>query len=217
MRSLENGFQNEQGVGVILDSSVYFRLNSIAGRMLRRERRYQDWEPADLVHEAFLRIACGRIAVQFQNPNHVIAFMRTVMGHILTDRARGSTIFDRSQRVLLDPELTARYVPAIDGIVLRDLIERLRRKHDRASQVVELLTFGGMTIDEVASRLSVCSRTVKRDWNTAQKWFGHRLGKPATHDSKPHLVVRRPKVVPPSAPAPMSDRAAAAGGLMEVA
>jgi len=217
MSIFENEFRDEQGIGLVFDGSVYLRLCGVAARMLRREHRYHGWEPADLVHEAFLRIARGRTPVQFVSTAHGFALMIIVMRHLLTDLYRSTGIFNRLLSVPLEPELPARNVPIVDGIIMRNALDRLRRKQHRVSQVVEMLAVDGMTIDEVALKLSVSSRTVKRYWKAAKEWFGYELGKSIAYDSERHLARRRRKAVPPAILVPVVDQAPADRYLMEVA
>jgi RNA polymerase sigma factor (TIGR02999 family) len=217
MSIFENEFQGEQGIWVIFDGSVYLRLCGAAARMLRCEHRYHGWEAADLVHEAFLRIARGRSPARCANRAHVYALTIIVMRHILTDLYRSTGIFNRSVSVPLEPELPARNVPIVDGIIVRNAFDRLRSAQHRVSQVVEMLAVEGMTIDEVALKLSVSSRTVKRNWKAAKEWIGYELGKSIAYDSERHLVRRRRKAVPPAILAPVAGQAPVNGHLREVA
>jgi RNA polymerase sigma factor (TIGR02999 family) len=176
MSSLEDEFEKEQGITAVFDRCLYLRLSSIASKILRREIRHHEWEATDLVHEAFLRLACGRSPVQFRCATHVIALMTVVMRHVLTDRTRGAAIFSRSQRISLDPDWPAPSLSTVKGMAVREALDRLREKHQRISQVVEMHAVYGMGLKEVASHLAISSRTVKRDWKNAQEWLGNELG-----------------------------------------
>jgi DNA-directed RNA polymerase specialized sigma24 family protein len=106
---------------------------------------------------------------------------------MLTDRSRSTAIFNRSRRVSLDPDLPARCATKFDGMALRNALERLRGVHTRLYQVVKLHAVYGMGLEEVASKLSVSSRTVDRDWKAAREWLGGELG-----DFPVHKAIRRP-------------------------
>ena len=54
---------------------------------------------------------------------------------------------------------------------LDDALHRLASLASRQAKVVELRYFGGMTEDEIATHLGVCSRTIKRDWTVAKAWL----------------------------------------------
>src|SRR5271169_3818027 len=74
----------------ILDDSLYRKLLRRAAGILRRESGAHLYEPTDLVHEAFLRIARSEIPVHFQSAAHVIALITIVMRRIMIDCARSS-------------------------------------------------------------------------------------------------------------------------------
>ena len=75
--------------------------------------------PADLVHEAFLRIAKSRIPVRFQDDGHLVAVATLVMRHILVDQARSQTHPDRSRCVPLDLEFPTAAAAADHAPLLR--------------------------------------------------------------------------------------------------
>ena len=41
----------------------------------------------------------------------------------------------------------------------------------RKARVVELRSFGGLTVDETAETLGILSNTVIRDWSMARAWL----------------------------------------------
>jgi uncharacterized protein YjcR len=65
----------------------------------------------------------------------------------------------------------------VDGLALRIALERLRGHHRRASQVLEMHGIFGMKLNEVAAKLAVSTRTVRRDWQSAQDWLVSELGR----------------------------------------
>jgi len=52
-----------------------------------------------------------------------------------------------------------------------EALQRLERRNDRQSRVVELRFFGGLKEEEIAELLGVSVRTVRRDWNLARAWL----------------------------------------------
>ena len=61
---------------------------------------------------------------------------------------------------------------------LNDALERLTQLDRRASQVVELKYFGGMSYDEIAEVLGVSAITIRRDWEFAKAWLHKELTTP---------------------------------------
>jgi DNA-directed RNA polymerase specialized sigma24 family protein len=56
-----------------------------------------------------------------------------------------------------------------------EAIESLAKEDPRGAKVVELPTFGGLTMDEIASHLEVSKPTVERDWRFCRAWLERRL------------------------------------------
>ena len=56
-------------------------------------------------------------------------------------------------------------------LFVHEALERLRNWAPRQSQIVEMRFFGGMSEAEMAIRLNVSERTVKRDWAMARAWL----------------------------------------------
>jgi DNA-directed RNA polymerase specialized sigma24 family protein len=50
-------------------------------------------------------------------------------------------------------------------------LTRLAEVSDRLSRIVECRFFGGMSIEETATALSVSDRTIRRDWIKAKAWL----------------------------------------------
>jgi hypothetical protein len=87
------------------DVVVYDRLRCMASQYLRREGPVHPFEPSDLVHEVFVRMARSEAPPCFQTLEHFFAVCAVVMRHILIDHARSATIFNRSRRVPLETGL----------------------------------------------------------------------------------------------------------------
>jgi len=62
-----------------------------------------------------------------------------------------------------------RQAPSI--LALDSALEKLTAFDANLVQIVELLFFGGMTVNETAEVLGVSRRTVFRDWRTARSWL----------------------------------------------
>ena len=54
---------------------------------------------------------------------------------------------------------------------LDEAIRRLSTGDPRASQVVMLRFFAGLSIEETAETLDISTSTAKRDWNYAKAWL----------------------------------------------
>ena len=56
-------------------------------------------------------------------------------------------------------------------LALDEALDRLEKESPRAYQLVELKFYAGFSFEEAAQALNVSSRTLKRDWDTAEKWL----------------------------------------------
>jgi RNA polymerase sigma factor (sigma-70 family) len=63
-------------------------------------------------------------------------------------------------------------------LALHDAIERLAELDPDQARVIELRSFGGMSIEETAEVLEVSTATVKREWAVARAWLKRELGSP---------------------------------------
>lgn len=126
-----------------------------------------EFDEIALVNEATLKLSHK----QFENTNHLFASYSLQMNSVLVDYTRkrlsGKNGRDRIE-VSLD-DLTI-YLPAPDTalIALDEALENLAKYDGGLAQVVELLYFGGCTIEETARVLGVSTDTVKRRWKKAK-------------------------------------------------
>jgi len=104
------------------------------------------------------------------------------MRQVLIDFARKHKADRRGgknwNRVSLHPDMLGDARAMRDGCDLIDLDDALTRfaaVHEKASRVVELRFFGGLTIEEAASVLGISDRMVSRYWASARTWLGREL------------------------------------------
>jgi RNA polymerase sigma factor (sigma-70 family) len=58
-----------------------------------------------------------------------------------------------------------------DLLALDEALRRLAAVDPRASRIVELRYFVGLTTEEVAEVIGASEKTVKRDWSTSKAWL----------------------------------------------
>jgi RNA polymerase sigma factor (TIGR02999 family) len=156
-----------------LFAQVYERLKAIAGRRLAGQSG-NTLQTTALVHELFLRIGRGS-DLHFEHTAQFYTYAARAMRHFLVDRARnrlslaGGGHWERITLTGQNAEL------AIDSaeqtLTLHEALQRLEAEDQRAAQVVELLYFAGMTLEEAAQTLGVTRRTVDRDWSFARAFL----------------------------------------------
>jgi RNA polymerase sigma factor (TIGR02999 family) len=154
---------------------VYPELRRIAGRYIRQERPDHTLRTTGLVNEMYVRLF-GTAHVDWQSRAHFFAAVAREMRHILVDYARA-----RDAKKRPDPRLrisltevgavVAADAPDEDVVALDEALSLLEEVDPRASRVVELRYFTGLSERETAEALGVSLSTLKRDWNFAKAWL----------------------------------------------
>jgi RNA polymerase sigma factor (TIGR02999 family) len=137
------------------------------------ERADHSFQATELVNEAYVRLIDAK-NVAWQDRAHFLAVAARVMRHILVDHARARRAQKRGSpgmRVTFDEALAVTSEPREDFVALDDALNALMTFDERKSRVVELRFFGGLSVEETASVLSVSPETVMRDWRLAKAWL----------------------------------------------
>jgi RNA polymerase sigma factor (TIGR02999 family) len=158
-----------------LFESLYSELRSMAGHQIRREwRKGHTFQSIDLVNEAYLRLNNAQ-AGMWQDRTAFKAAAAVVMRRVLCDHARKRKALKRGEarahRTLLDDLVSGSPSATIDPLVFDELLTRLAEKDERATKVVEMKVFSGMTMAEIASVLEISKRTAESDWAYARTWL----------------------------------------------
>jgi RNA polymerase sigma-70 factor (ECF subfamily) len=160
---------------------VYGELRRVARARLRGERGGHTLQPTALVHEAYLRLAGGRVTPR--NRTHLFAMAARLMRQILVDHARRKDARKRggaATAVTLHSAVAAPEIPTIDILALDEALNELHALDPRLCRVVELRFFTGLNIDETAQALGASPATVERDWTVAKAWLHQRLSSSPT-------------------------------------
>lgn len=178
-RLLHEWRDGSQGAFERLVPLVYDELRAIAARQLGREWRHDRLQITAVVNEAYLRLFRQR-EVDWQNRGHFFAIAARLMRRILTDHARHQMRQKRGGVTLtveLDQALPlhAQPVDAVEALDLDRALSKLELLDPEQARIVELRFFGGLTIEETASALSVSPATVKREWVVAKGWLHREL------------------------------------------
>jgi RNA polymerase sigma-70 factor (ECF subfamily) len=171
------GGGDEQALGDLIPL-VYIRLRAVAAHLLVGERPGHILQPTALVNEAYMRLAAlGEIA--WQNRTHFFAVAAHVMRKILVDYARrhqrqkrgGGARFVSFDAVSLSTSEDPEYIVQFD-----EILTQLSKEHPRKGRLVELHSFGGLTLAEAAEFLQISENTAQRDWKFAKAWMTRELG-----------------------------------------
>ena len=152
---------------------VYEDLRRVAGRYMRSEESGHTLQATALVHEAYLRLTKEQDRT-WENRAHFFAVAAQIMRNLLVDHARMATRAKRgggAAELSLEeaPELTTAEPEVM--LALDDALRRLAQVDPRASRIVELRYFVGLSNREAANVIGASEKTVTRDWNTAKAWL----------------------------------------------
>ena len=152
---------------------VYGDLRRIAGQYMRSERGGHTLQTTALVHEAYLRLTRERNRT-WENRAHFFGVAAQIMRNLLVDHARAAARAKRgggAVEVQLDVSSEPCAVDPEELLALDEALRRLAELDPRASRIVELRYFVGLTHEEIAEVMETSERTVKREWNSAKAWL----------------------------------------------
>lgn len=152
-------------------------LHRIAANYMRHESPGHSLQTTELVNEAYLKIV-NQKEVQWQNRAHFFAIASQTMRRILVDHARSQRRAKRggkAVRVNLDDVEILAPGQSEAVILLDELLQRLAAQDPRASRIVEMKFFAGLTAKEIAEVLKISESTVNNDWDFARAWLQRQM------------------------------------------
>ncbi len=159
-----------------LFTQVYDRLKAMASRQLRAGQ--DSLNTTAMVHELFLRF--GNKPLAFAEQAQFLSYAAQAMRHLLLDRARNRMRLHAGggwyRTELSGKEERLAIENAEQALALDAAIGKLERIDVRAAKVVELLYFGGLSLEQTATALDLGRRTIDRDWQFARAFLHAELG-----------------------------------------
>jgi len=156
---------------------VYDELRRLAQSYLRRERDLAICR-TELVHELFLRLP--EQPPEFENRSHFFGIAARLMRQILVDLAREQKRLKRNAGgATIELAGSRPGHKLVDVLFLDQCLDRLQSLDPRKARIVELRSFGGLSVEECAEALALSPATVKREWSVARLWLRRELDSPA--------------------------------------
>jgi RNA polymerase sigma factor (TIGR02999 family) len=165
---------------------VYQQLHKLASICLVGERPNHTLRATDLLHEAYLRLVDAD--VDWQDRVHFFAVSARLLRRILVDHARAQHRQKRGggvETISLDESVMIGPQTASEIVALDEALQRLAAHDRRKSEIIELLSFGGLTYDETAAALEISPATVDRELRMAKAWLRRELTRESAEDSAP--------------------------------
>jgi RNA polymerase sigma factor (TIGR02999 family) len=172
-RSLEAMKAGDGRAAEELLSLVYAELRRIAAVKMAGEAEGHTLQPTALVHEAWLKLA-GNRAPGFANRAHFFSCAAEAMRRILVESARRKQSLkrgERPERVELAEWHAILSPPPDEALAVHEALDRLAAKDPVSSELVKLLYFVGLTMEEAAAVLNVSKRTAEGRWTYARAWL----------------------------------------------
>lgn len=158
---------------------VYDELRRLAACYLQGEKAGQTLQPTALVHEAYLKLVGGPDVLHYSNRSQFFAAAARAMRRILIDNARRKRRAKHGgqrQRVpladLADPDQRE----AEQMLALDEALTRLAASDSQAAELVQLHTFGGLSIEEAGEQLGLSRAAAYRQWVFARAWLRTDMG-----------------------------------------
>src|SRR5262245_18076242 len=153
---------------------VYQELRQLAAARLAAEKPGQTLQATALVQEAYLRLAKGQPASQWNSQGHFFAAAAEAMRRILVEQARHKRRIKhggQQQRVDLDSACAVGDGVSLDLLDLDEALSKLATVEPAKAELVKLRYFAGLTMPEAAAALGVSLATAERWWTFAKSWL----------------------------------------------
>lgn len=162
----------DQGAFDRLFPLVYDELRILAARHLRRGQPGQTLAPTALVHEAYLRLS--GVDIPWQDRAHFFAMAAIMMRRILVDHAKERSRLKRGgdrAKISLDGALMVSEDLDSRIMLIDEALTKLAGMDTRKARIIELLYFGGLTVEEVSQAMEISPSTVHRETKFAKAWI----------------------------------------------
>ena len=170
MRAVEQG---DRDTAEKLLPLVYDELRKLAVVYLAKEQSAHARQATSLVHEAYLRLV--RNDGEWNGEGHFFGAAALAIRRILVENARTRRSLKRGGNAvrleLEDVNPTSSPEPIEDLIALDEALNRLSTVNPQATELVQLLYFSGLTLDQSAEVMGMSPRSADRLWAYAKAWL----------------------------------------------
>jgi RNA polymerase sigma factor (TIGR02999 family) len=159
-----------QDQSAALFTTLYYELQRLARREVRRNGGRDVVGTSTLVHEAWIEIS-RRPSNVSDGPGRFLAYAARTMRGLVIDRVRARYAQKRGGGISITSLDTYTAEQAAQPEVLENIgeaLDELARLEPELANVVDLKFFCGFTLAEVATMQGVSERTVQRHWEKAR-------------------------------------------------
>jgi len=167
---------------------VYEELRRLARSHMANERGDHTLQATALVHEAYLRLI-GDARPEWNGRGHFFAAAAEAMRRILIEHARAKNALKRGgqqERVpLLDVDpIVMPCENAEDLLALDEALDKLAEQDAAKAELVKLLYFAGLNLEEAAAAQGISRTTAYRHWLFARAWLHDAISITEKQESK---------------------------------
>jgi RNA polymerase sigma factor (TIGR02999 family) len=155
---------------------VYEELRRLARSKMAQERSEHTLQATALVHEAYLRLVQDD-SPRWDGRGHFFAAAAEAMRRILIEHARRRNATKRGghrdREPMSDdlPEIASPCDNVDDLLELNAALDRLAEEDAAKAELVKLLYFAGLNLDEAAAVQGISRSTAYRHWLFARAWL----------------------------------------------
>jgi RNA polymerase sigma factor (TIGR02999 family) len=161
----------DQGALGKVFSIMYGELCRVAQRQLRKTSRNSTLDTTSLVHECYLRLVRAE-RLTLHDRAHFLGYAARAMRSICIDCARETCAQRRTSgqsfAIALVDISDHEALSTEESLVLSTALQQLACTEQRLAAVVAMKYFSGFTDAEIAEKLGVAERTIRRDWQRAR-------------------------------------------------
>lgn len=164
--------QGDPDAGAEMTPKILSELHKLASVHMRAEQSGHTLQTTALVNEAYLKMVGSK--VNLTNRAHFFALAAKQMRRILVDHARKKTAEKRGGKaphIQLDEGLSFNQESLSNVIFVDQLFCQLEQFDQRASRMLEMRLFSGLSNSELAEVEGVSLTTVERDIKAAKAWM----------------------------------------------
>lgn len=154
-------------------------LHRLAHNYMRKLRPGNTLQTTAIINETYIRLI-DQNKVQWQNRAHFFGIAAKIMRRFLLNYIRDQNAQKRGGgaiEVSLTDVMSGTGEKSHEILALEEALCRLAKIDGRKERVVELLYYGGLSVDEIAEILKVSAVTVRRDWTMAKAWLAREVRK----------------------------------------
>ncbi|MEO1202662.1 MAG: ECF-type sigma factor [Pseudomonadota bacterium] len=157
-----------------LSPYVYRELRRLARRYMANEGPRHTLQATALVNEAFIRLIDSDI--DYESRKHFYVIAARMMRRVLVDHARAKNRKKRGEGAIAVTFVDESRAATAEGedlpiLLLDEALSELARSDPRMAQAIELIYFGGLSVDEAGKVLGVAKTTVYEDVRFAKAWL----------------------------------------------